>query len=101
MGIAWWARASACLVRIRGQGQGELYTQSVRTARQTCEQESGYYDAAAQVCEIGASNGQATYRARPRAVAPRQAMFLGVERRLRTTFKTKTASVPSTPEVFV
>jgi hypothetical protein len=29
------------------------YTQSVRTARQTCEQSHGYYDEAAQVCELG------------------------------------------------
>jgi len=29
------------------------YTQSVRTAEQTCEQSHGYYDAAAQICEIG------------------------------------------------
>jgi hypothetical protein len=29
------------------------YTQSVRTAQQTCEQSHGYYDAAAQVCELG------------------------------------------------
>jgi len=29
------------------------YTQSVRTAQQNCEQSHGYYDAAAQVCELG------------------------------------------------
>jgi hypothetical protein len=27
--------------------------QSVRTAQQTCEQSHGYYDAAAEVCELG------------------------------------------------
>jgi hypothetical protein len=29
------------------------YTQSVRSAQETCEQSHGYYDAAAQVCELG------------------------------------------------